>query len=95
MQIVDHLVVIASPIGGAQTQTTFIRESTAESARRDGARVFLGDGIRRLSYRNVISSAVGTGGDGQDVTLEPVLLNVGEDSAELAEDLQAAGWRRA
>jgi hypothetical protein len=95
MQIVDTLMVIASPISGAQTQTTFIRESTAESARRDGARVFLGDGIRRLSYRNVISSTLRTGEEGQEVTLEPVLLNVGEDSGELAEDLQAAGWRRA
>ncbi len=95
MQIVDTLVVIASPIGGAQTEMTFIRESTAEAGRRDGARVFLGDGIRRLSYRNVISSTVRTGEDGQEVTLEPVLLNVGEDSAELAEHLQAAGWRRA
>jgi hypothetical protein len=94
MQIVDHLEVIASPNSGAQVQMAFIRESTATSARRDGARVFLGDGIRRLSYRNVISSTARTGEDGQEVTLEPVLLNVGEDSAELAEDLQAAGWRQ-
>jgi hypothetical protein len=94
MRIADHLVVIASPIGGAQTQTRFIRESTAESARRDGARVFLGDGIRRLSYRNVIST-LRTGEEGQEVTLEPVLLNVGENSAELTEDLLAAGWRQA
>jgi len=94
VQIVDHLVVVSSPIGGAQFETTFIRESTAASARRDGARVFLGDGIRRMTYRNVTSSTLRVGQHGQEVTLEPVLLNVGEDSNELAEDLRGAGWRQ-
>jgi hypothetical protein len=95
MQIVDHLVVVSSPIGSAQVETTFIRESTAASARRDGARVFLGEGMRRVSYSNVTSSTLWVGRDGQEVTLEPVLLNVGEDSGELTGDLQGAGWRHA
>jgi hypothetical protein len=50
MQIVDHLVAVSSPIGGAQVETTFTRESTAASARREGAGVFLGNGIRRVTY---------------------------------------------
>ena len=95
MQIVDHLVVVSSPIGGAQVETTFIRESTAASARLDGARVFLGEGMRRVSYSNVTRSTLWVGRDGQEVTLEPVLLNVGEDSGELTGDLQGAGWRQA
>ena len=95
MQIVDHLVVVSSPIGGAQVETTFIRESAAASARRDGARVFLGNGIRRVTFRNVTSSTLRVGQDGQEVTLEPILLNVGEDSGELTTDLQFAGWRQA
>jgi hypothetical protein len=95
MQIVDHLVVVSSPIGGAQVETTFTRESTAASARRDGARVFLGDSMRRVTFSNVASSTLRVGQDGQEVTLEPILLNVGEDSGELTTDLQFAGWRQA
>jgi hypothetical protein len=95
MRIVDHLVVVSSPIVGAQVETTFIRVSTAASARRDGARVFLGDGIRRVTYRNVTSSTLRVGPNGQEVTLEPILLNAGENSDELAVDLQFAGWRQA
>jgi hypothetical protein len=95
MQIIDHLVVVTRPIGGAEREATFIRESTAASARRDGARVSLGDGIRRVVYGNVTSSTLWVGQDGQEVTFEPILLNVGEDSSELAGDLLAAGWRHA
>lgn len=94
VEIVDHLVVVSQSVGGAQVEVAFVRRATATSARPDGARVFLGDGIRRMTYRNVTSSTLRVGQHGQEVTLEPVLLNVGEDSNELAEDLRGAGWRQ-
>jgi len=51
--------------------------------------------MRRVTYSNVASSTLRVGQDGQEVTLEPVLLNVGENSDELAVDLQFAGWCQA